>query len=59
MVNLLPLGDGETISNVLTLPEDEAEWGGLVGRVRHRQGLCAAQQHGCLCQCAQSTAKSR
>ena len=29
MVNLLPLGDGETISNVLTLPEDEAEWGGL------------------------------
>lgn len=29
MVNLLPLADGETISNVLTLPEDEAEWGGL------------------------------
>ena len=29
MVNLLPLGDGETISNVLTLPEEEAEWGGL------------------------------
>lgn len=29
MVNLLPLGDGETISNVLTLPEDEAEWSGL------------------------------
>ena len=29
MVNLLPLGDGEVISNVLVLPEDEAEWGGL------------------------------
>jgi DNA gyrase subunit A len=29
MVNLLPLGEGETISNVLTLPEDEAEWSGL------------------------------
>ena len=29
MVNLLPLGDGETISTVLALPEDEAEWGGL------------------------------
>jgi DNA gyrase subunit A len=29
MVNLLPLGEAEVISNVLTLPEDEAEWGGL------------------------------
>jgi DNA gyrase subunit A len=29
MVNLLPLSEGEVISNVLTLPEDEAEWGGL------------------------------
>jgi DNA gyrase subunit A len=29
MINLLPLSDGETISNVLTLPEDEAEWSGL------------------------------
>jgi DNA gyrase subunit A len=29
MVNLLPLGQGEVISNVLSLPEDEAEWGGL------------------------------
>ncbi|CAN1517920.1 GyrA Type IIA topoisomerase (DNA gyrase/topo II, topoisomerase IV), A subunit [Sphingomonadaceae bacterium] len=29
MVNLLPLAEGETISNVLTLPEDEAEWAGL------------------------------
>jgi DNA gyrase subunit A len=29
MVNLLPLAAGETISTVLPLPEDEAEWGKL------------------------------
>ena len=29
MNNLLPLGPGETISTVLPLPEDEAEWGKL------------------------------
>ena len=29
MNNLLPLGEGETISTVLPLPEDEAEWGRL------------------------------
>ncbi|HZC38150.1 MAG TPA: DNA gyrase C-terminal beta-propeller domain-containing protein, partial [Sphingomicrobium sp.] len=29
MVNLLPLAEGETISTVLPLPEDEAECGGL------------------------------
>ena len=29
MVNLLPLAEGETISTVLALPEDEAEWGKL------------------------------
>ncbi len=29
MVNLLPLAEGEVISTVLALPEDEAEWGGL------------------------------
>ncbi|MBB3980926.1 DNA gyrase subunit A [Sphingobium fontiphilum] len=29
MVNLLPLGPGETISTVLPLPEDEAEWAKL------------------------------
>ncbi len=29
MANLLPLADGETISTVLPLPEDEAEWGKL------------------------------
>src|SRR3546814_13635279 len=41
MINLLPLAQGETISTVLPLPEDEAEWGKLhvmfataTGRVR-------------------------
>ncbi len=29
MVNLLPLSDGEIITNVLPLPEDEGEWGDL------------------------------
>jgi DNA gyrase subunit A len=29
MINLLPLGQGETISTVLPLPEDEGEWGKL------------------------------
>jgi len=29
MVNLLPLAEGETISTVLPLPEDEETWGGL------------------------------
>jgi DNA gyrase subunit A len=29
MINLLPLAEGETISTVLALPEDEAEWGKL------------------------------
>ncbi|VXD02544.1 DNA gyrase subunit A [Sphingomonas sp. 8AM] len=29
MINLLPLDQGETISTVLPLPEDEAEWGKL------------------------------
>jgi DNA gyrase subunit A len=29
MVNLLPLAEGELISTVLALPEDEAEWGRL------------------------------
>ena len=29
MVNLLPLAEGETISTVLPLPEDEAGWGAL------------------------------
>ncbi len=29
MVNLLPLGEGETISTVMPLPEDEASWADL------------------------------
>ena len=29
MVNILPLDDGETISTVMPLPEDEASWGDL------------------------------
>ncbi|MBX7496131.1 DNA gyrase subunit A [Qipengyuania sp. 6B39] len=29
MVNLLPLGDEERVTNVLPLPEDEAEWSAL------------------------------
>ena len=29
MVNLLPLGDDERVTNVLPLPEDEESWGGL------------------------------
>src|SRR5688572_10508123 len=29
MVNLLPLSEGETITTVLPLPQDEQEWGGL------------------------------
>ena len=29
IINLLPLAEGETISTILTLPEDEAEWGNL------------------------------
>ncbi|MFM6854659.1 MAG: DNA gyrase C-terminal beta-propeller domain-containing protein, partial [Sphingopyxis sp.] len=29
MVNLLPLAEGESISTVLPLPEDESEWGNL------------------------------
>ncbi|MFZ5794647.1 MAG: DNA gyrase subunit A, partial [Pseudomonadota bacterium] len=29
MINLLPLAEGETISTVLALPEDEAEWAAL------------------------------
>ncbi|WP_265570715.1 DNA gyrase subunit A [Sphingomicrobium nitratireducens] len=29
MVNILPLADGETITTVLPLPQDEAEWAGL------------------------------
>ena len=46
MVNLLPLAEGETISTVLPLPEDEAEWGKLHVMFATAQGHRAAQQHG-------------
>jgi DNA gyrase subunit A len=29
MINLLPLGEGETISTIMPLPEDEESWGAL------------------------------
>ncbi|MFZ5608963.1 MAG: DNA gyrase subunit A [Pseudomonadota bacterium] len=29
LINLLPLGQGETVSTILPLPEDEAEWAAL------------------------------
>ncbi len=38
MVNLLPLGDDEKVTNVLPLPEDEAEW--------ERLGIVFATQQG-------------
>ena len=50
MINLLPLATGETISTVLPLPENEDEWGKLPRHVRDRQGACAAQLYGCVCQ---------
>ena len=39
MANLLPLADGETISTVLPLPEDEAEWGKLHVMFATERGL--------------------
>jgi DNA gyrase subunit A len=39
MVNLLPLGDGETITQVLPLPEDEAEWDNLHIMFATAQGM--------------------
>ena len=50
MVNLLPLAEGETISTVLPLPEDEAEWGGPAHHVRDRQRHGPAQHDGRVCQ---------
>ena len=44
LVNLLPLQEGETISTVMPLPEDEASWERDRRHVRHRQRLCPAQQ---------------
>ncbi len=39
MVNLLPLGEGEQVTNVLALPEDEAEWASLNILFATRQGM--------------------
>ena len=45
MVNLLPLAEGEVVSTVLPLPEDEESWGAL-HHVRHRPRHRPAQFHG-------------
>ncbi|MEM8918864.1 MAG: DNA gyrase subunit A [Pseudomonadota bacterium] len=39
MVNLLPLGDDELVTNVLALPEDEAEWANLNILFATKQGM--------------------
>ncbi len=39
MVNLLPLGDGELVTNVLPLPEDEADWESLHIMFATAQGM--------------------
>ena len=46
MVNLLPLAEGETISTVLPLPEDEAEWGKLHVMFATAQGTRPPQLDG-------------
>ena len=46
MVNLLPLGPGETISTVLPLPEDEGEWGKLHVMFATRPWIGAPQLDG-------------
>jgi DNA gyrase subunit A len=48
MNNLLPLAEGETISTVLPLPEEEAEWAQAPHHVHDRQGAGPSQQHGCV-----------
>ena len=59
MVNLLPLAEGETISTVLPLPEDEAEWGKLHVMFATAQGARPAQLDGCLRQHPHRAARSR
>ena len=39
MVNLLPLGEGEAVTNVLPLPEDETEWEKLGSVFATRNGM--------------------
>ena len=43
-VNLLPLGEGETITTVMPMPEDEASWATLQRDVRHRARRRAPQR---------------
>ena len=59
MVNLLPLAEGETISTVLPLPEDEAEWGKLHVMFATAKGSRPAQLDGRLRQHPARTARSR
>ena len=44
LVNLLPLADGETISTILPMPEDDGRMGQAPAHVRDRRRLGAAQQ---------------
>ena len=44
MVNLLPLAEGERITTILALPENEARVGQAECGVRHQVGRCAAQR---------------
>ena len=44
LVNLLPLTEGEVITSILQLPEDENTWGTLAADVRHQERGRAAQQ---------------
>ena len=59
MVNLLPLAEGETISTVLPLPEDEEEWGKLHVMFATAKGGGPAQLDGRLRQHPRRTARSR
>ena len=44
MVNLLPLAEGERITTILALPENEARVGQAECRLRHQVRRCAAQR---------------
>ena len=59
MINLLPLAEGETISTVLPLPEDEDEWGKLHVMFATAKGIGAPQLDGRVHQHAARTARSR
>ena len=60
MVNLLPnLADGETISTVMPLPEDEASWSELTVMFATAQRLCPAQRAVAISSTSGPTARSR